>query len=99
MLDKYVRQSRDTLVYIFFFTLVCPLGFTRDLVIHNGNMAKCPGVGVCCGTMYTSECPESCAKSRCITNGGTWVLVDKSENPYTCEMGYLLYCIRQKSYL
>jgi hypothetical protein len=51
----------------------CPVGFT-------GADGK-----VCTGG-WTADCQEECARNKCSSFGGTWVPLDYSKNPYTCNV-------------
>lgn len=53
----------------------CPPGYT----VKNESTGTCR-------KSWTSSCGESCAKNLCTSNGGTWIPLDYSSNPYTCQM-------------
>ena len=47
----------------------------------------CPGNGKCCEKEWTASCEQDCAKKICDDEGGIWIELDYSTNPFTCEMG------------
>jgi len=81
--DSQREESGDevgTLVMPNTGALHCPWGY------WNNSAGKCPGGGTCCEAGWHRSCGQECRKAKCEEMGGTWIWVDTSVDPYTCEI-------------
>jgi hypothetical protein len=61
--------------YTCYFDSPCGPEFT-----HEGNDDR----GSKCTAGWSQHCPTDCYRAKCQDNGGTWISLDYSSNPYTC---------------